>query len=1193
MKNTKTALFHAVVALLLCVSMLVGTTMAWFTDSVTTGVNQIVAGNLDIELEYYDGGAWKPVESDKSVFRNGIRWEPGHTEVVYLRIVNKGNLALKYRLGVSVDSETLSMTASGDAIQLSKYIHFGAIDGVTAPYADRDAARGAVQESKPLTAGYTKPGTMTAKDETAYVALVVYMPESVGNEANHAANQPAPSINLGISLLATQMNSESDSFGSDYDQDSLYPGGIIDFSVMAPVAADASGAVAAETTVGNEGEIHAVVPAGVQLIDPNAGLGLDIATKNGTDSNVRAKAGETMKPMDIKMPNLSPDNQELIKVTIPGLLQKGLNTTSVKMYHVEDGVTKEMTLVALADLDAHNEFYYDPATGDVTICTMSFSEYVTVADDWNRWEGNYDTSWYNTTDTEFTLYTADQLAGFGAIVDGGYKKPDGEPVTLTADTFTGKTVYLGKDIDLGGKVSFNPIGCGYVNGTKNSNGIEGKAFEGTFDGQNHVIRNLYQNGWDLGLSYCTLGGGLFASVHNAIICNLTMVDADIVMECVEQGVVVGLAQGECTFDNINIYNCSVANYQRATGGVVGEVSWGAGDADTFTHTFSNIKIDTQTVIGSLWGDFDAPVGGVIGGYWDDSGRTRVTMNNVDVACRLDVYNDVTSSYQWYAYRRAGMLIGNSEQVAADGRTAAAPFLTCDSVVVRYGNWVNYHYCEFGEEHNSPSWPWVRVEAGENCNAYSNPRWGAATDAEGNLITNAHTQENHADGDGHNQLIAFNQLYGGGQGVYGQTTHDGVTIENYIYAITYVNNGVVLDTVYVKNNGSAQDTKNDTAEQAAMEGITDDKITFKNWINAGSTVVTEIPKNNTNNVILYPSYDNLYTAIFVDQQGNILNWTTFTTSDTSKVTAMAESLKSSVPETDELTFDYWEVHVTDANGNTTTKKALDEYTFGKTDITLYPVYTYNGDVNLIPVDNNGDGIIDEYHVGGYSNPNGQALVRIPDEVNGIKITAIQANAFASYDGVHSVVIPKSVTVIGDNAFAEKWGTIDSGETISIYYAGSRADWEAKEKEFGSDWESGISSSTRIFFLNGGDKVDVTQGYLQAEVKSSWGNRTVTWNLTTITSAIIDEYTGHCDCEISTTGDTAHIYVRVNSDGTETLMLHNANGTPVNEQEVEIYWGTIKEGFIGIGKEEGLRDDDTNDTYKRYRPDKVYWEGVTIN
>ena len=155
---------------------------------------------------------------------------------------------------------------------------------------------------------------------------------------------------------------------------------------------------------------------------------------------------------------------------------------------------------------------------------------------------------------------------------------------------------------------------------------------------------------------------------------------------------------------------------------------------------------------------------------------------------------------------------------------------------------------------------------------------------------------------------------------------------------------------------------------------------------------------------------------------------------------------------------------------------------------------------------------------------------------------------------------------------------------MYYGGSYAEWVAKEASFGSDWESGISSSTRIFFLNGGNTVDVSQGYLQAEVKSSWGNRTVTWNHnTSISQNLINEYTGHCDCEISTSGDNAHIYV----DSSGNIMKHNADGTPINNSGVIIEYK--RKNIFSSYK----LTTNHNDTYYRYRPDIEYWQGVTPN
>ena len=95
-RSTKRALIASVISVLLCVSMLLGTTYAWFTDSVTSSNNIIVSGNLDVELYWStDASNWTSVNSATNVFTDAL-WEPGHTEVVYLKVVNAGTLALKY-----------------------------------------------------------------------------------------------------------------------------------------------------------------------------------------------------------------------------------------------------------------------------------------------------------------------------------------------------------------------------------------------------------------------------------------------------------------------------------------------------------------------------------------------------------------------------------------------------------------------------------------------------------------------------------------------------------------------------------------------------------------------------------------------------------------------------------------------------------------------------------------------------------------------------------------------------------------------------------------------------------------------------------------------------------------------------------------------------------------------------------------
>ena len=112
-KSTKRALLLSALALLACVSMLVGSTFAWFTDSVTSSSNKIVAGKLDVQLFLDNGDGYKDIsnatESIFNMLTNKAQnnnadtlWEPGKTQVAYLKIKNAGTLALKYTVALKV-----------------------------------------------------------------------------------------------------------------------------------------------------------------------------------------------------------------------------------------------------------------------------------------------------------------------------------------------------------------------------------------------------------------------------------------------------------------------------------------------------------------------------------------------------------------------------------------------------------------------------------------------------------------------------------------------------------------------------------------------------------------------------------------------------------------------------------------------------------------------------------------------------------------------------------------------------------------------------------------------------------------------------------------------------------------------------------------------------------------------------------
>lgn len=221
-KSTKRSLLLSALSLLMCLSLFVGSTFAWFTDSVVSGENKIVAGNLDIELEYYDeNDEWTTVDGATNLFDETL-WEPGHTDVVYLRLKNVGSLALKYKLSLSVASETPGINVYGDEFLLSDYIRMGVVEDVQPSFASRDEARAAVTNNNGIIGeGYAATGEMTKDADDLYMAVVVYMPESVDNKANYRGEK-VPTIDFGINLVATQLAHEEDSFDDSYDENATY-----------------------------------------------------------------------------------------------------------------------------------------------------------------------------------------------------------------------------------------------------------------------------------------------------------------------------------------------------------------------------------------------------------------------------------------------------------------------------------------------------------------------------------------------------------------------------------------------------------------------------------------------------------------------------------------------------------------------------------------------------------------------------------------------------------------------------------------------------------------------------------------------------------------------------------------------------------------------------------------------------------
>ena len=229
--NTKRhALFTSVISLLLCVSMLMGTTFAWFTDSVKSGINTIAAGVLDVELYHSNAAVTEQkVDSSTQLFLDlqgdPILWEPGVVSYENLRIANEGDLALAYQLTLNTANENYILDPSGAQYGLSQILKVGVVPGgITAT--DRAGVVASVADTDWTTlANFLRSGSLLPEDgktQETWGVVVYWQPGETDNYWNLNNGKQLSSgemlqIDLGVKLVATQESYESDSFGTNFD----------------------------------------------------------------------------------------------------------------------------------------------------------------------------------------------------------------------------------------------------------------------------------------------------------------------------------------------------------------------------------------------------------------------------------------------------------------------------------------------------------------------------------------------------------------------------------------------------------------------------------------------------------------------------------------------------------------------------------------------------------------------------------------------------------------------------------------------------------------------------------------------------------------------------------------------------------------------------------------------------------------
>ena len=395
-KSTKRALLGSVMAMVLCMAMLVGATFAWFTDTASTGVNKIQAGKLDVALEMKDAsGNWvsaegKTLDFVKAADAKGeaILWEPGCTYTLpELRVVNNGNLALKYKVII---------TGIQGSAKLNEAIE----------WTIGDVAMGAEQH---LAAGESNAFTIKG-----------HMKESAGNEYMNESID-----GIAITVVATQDTVESDSFDKDYDAGAEYP-------VVAVANVNTNG----DTVLKDKEEDHTIqvtVPAGA-LDEGVQSLKLEVV-KSAAPAGVQVASTESSQSYEVTMKDQNGNAVSTNGTLMTVEMNVGKNRTALKLYHDGEKMTNDIGTLT----DAADHYVYDAATGYVTMKVSHFSPFTAVfaRDYWTDHAADGYATPVDTANKVVTVSSAEELALFA------------KEVTDDGKNYSGYTLDLANDVDLG------------------------------------------------------------------------------------------------------------------------------------------------------------------------------------------------------------------------------------------------------------------------------------------------------------------------------------------------------------------------------------------------------------------------------------------------------------------------------------------------------------------------------------------------------------------------------------------------------------------------------------------------------------------------------------------------------------------------------------------------------------------------
>ena len=402
-KTSKRALLTSVLSIALCLSMLIGTTFAWFTDTASTAVNKIQAGTLDVDIV---DAAGNTLNGKTLYFRDkdqntNILWEPGATfNLDTFRIVNKGNLALKYKVVIS--------GIDGSA-ELLNVINFTVKKGEEAP------VELAGWEGVLLPEG-AAPAAGADVKTTGVIAISGKMDEQAGNQY-----QGLSIDGLGITVYATQSQYESDSKDNTYDAGADMTPDNLDKMVVANVTKTA---LKDEETILTAEGVTARVPAN----SVGEGTDLTLTVTPSTEHNVEITTDQNAQSYEVKLVDQNGNDVTLSDgkfVTVT--LNVGKNLGILKFLH------NDTELTPVSGISGEGQYFYDAGTGILTFSTSSFSPFTAVYTVSNGTEAH-----------PYQIFTAEQAL---AMENGkGYYK-------LMADIVVPDEIYMSRKaytVDLNG-----------------------------------------------------------------------------------------------------------------------------------------------------------------------------------------------------------------------------------------------------------------------------------------------------------------------------------------------------------------------------------------------------------------------------------------------------------------------------------------------------------------------------------------------------------------------------------------------------------------------------------------------------------------------------------------------------------------------------------------------------------------------